>query len=180
MFCRRRFSEPFCMKIVRTWTPRNHQTQGFHMERIQNPWFSRFQQFSYKKCSPWNARSSQNGCQMNSRSGPEAPGVAQDVPKSSQERPKSAQGAPQESPGAAQEAQETPRAPQERPKSHFGVNLEPPGPHLEAFSEPLGLNFRTFHAFNATIALAACLLTRLPAAPASMPSKVPWVGGCPR
>ena len=106
--------------------------------------------------------------------------MAQDGPKSFQELPKSAQGAPQESPGAAQEAQETPRAPQERPKSNFGMNLEPPGPHLEAFSEPLGHYFQAFHAFNANIALAACLLTRLPAAPASMPSKVPWVGGCPR
>ncbi len=79
-----------------------------------------------------------------------------------------------------QEAQENPRAPQERPKSNFGANLETPGPRLEAFSEPLGPHFLAFHAFNATITSAASLLPRLPAAPASMPSKVAWVGGCPR
>ena len=156
--------------------PRNPQNQGFHMEGIQNPWFSRFQQLSSKmhplerqKLPKWMPNELQ-----------ERPRKPQEWPKTAPRAPRSAPRAPKERPKRAQEPPKRPRRPQERPKSNFGMNLEPPGPHLEAFSEPLGLNFRTFHAFNATIALAACLLTRLPAAPASMPSKVPWVGGCPR
>ena len=167
------------MKMARKWTPGTLKIKVFTWKIFKIHGFHGFSNLA-PKCTPWSARSSQNGCQMSSRSGPGSPRSgprrSQELPGAPQERPRSAPREPRSRPRGPGDPKSAPRAPQEPFWNEFGAA----GTSFRSFFGDPGPHFRTFHAFNANIALAACLLTRLPAAPASMPSKVPWVGGCPR
>ena len=137
------FRNHFDMKMDRKWTPGTLKIKVFTWKVFKIHGFHGFSNLA-PKCTPWSARSSQNGCQMTSRSGPGSPRSGprrpQELPGAPQERPRSAPREPRSRPRGPGDPKSAPRAPQEQFWSEFGAA----GTSFRSFFGAPGASFSNF------------------------------------